>query len=76
MPSGGQGDLHGMREGREGAARHRIAISTSGEHRTAAAEGASRGENRPFGPLRALRDPPIPGRYGYASYGKHKVADR
>ena len=40
---------HGVREGREGAARHRIAISTSGEHRAAAAEGASRGENRPFG---------------------------
>ena len=37
---------HGVREGREGAARHRIAISTSGEHRAAAAEGASRGENR------------------------------
>ena len=40
---------HGVREGREGAARHRIADSTSGEHRAAAAEGASRGENRPFG---------------------------
>ena len=39
---------HGMREGRECAARHRIADSTSGEHRVAAAEGASRGENRPF----------------------------
>ena len=39
---------HGVREGRGRAARHRIAISTSGEHRAAAAEGASRGENRPF----------------------------
>ena len=40
---------HGMREGRKGAARHRIAILTSSDHRVAADEGASRGENRPFG---------------------------
>ena len=40
---------HGVREGRKGAARHRIADSTSGEHRVAAAEGASRGQKRPFG---------------------------
>ena len=40
---------HGVREGRGRAARHRIAISTSGEHRVAAAEGASRGGNRLFG---------------------------
>ena len=40
---------HGVRKGRGRAARHRIAISTSGEHRATAAEGASRGENRPFG---------------------------
>ena len=40
---------HGVREGRGHAARHRIANSTSGDHRAAAAEGASRGENRRFG---------------------------
>ena len=46
---------HGVREGRGRAARHRIAILTAGDHRVAAAEGASRGENRPFGQLRAHR---------------------
>ena len=40
---------HGVREGRGRAARHRIANSTSGDHRVAAAEGASLGGNRPFG---------------------------
>ena len=63
-----------VREGCEGAARHRIAISTSGEHRAAAAEGASRGENRPFGQLRAH------GRRADAdldvSHRNHEVADR
>ena len=65
---------HGVREGREGAARHRVAISTSGEHRVAAAEGASRGENRPFRPLRAHRrraDADLD-----VSHRDHEVADR
>ena len=51
---------HGVREGREGAARHRIADSTSGEHRAAAAEGASRGENRPLGHCELIDDMPMP----------------
>ena len=51
---------HGLRRGRGRAARHRVAISTSGDHRAAAAEGASRGENRPFGPSRANEWLPMP----------------
>ena len=51
---------HGVREGRKGAARHRIADSTSGEHRAAAAEGASRGENRLFGLSPANEWVPMP----------------
>ena len=65
---------HGVREGRGRVARHRIADSTSGEHRGAAAEGASRGENRPFGQLRAHRrraDADLD-----VSHRNHEVADR
>jgi len=51
---------HGLRRGRGCAARHRFAISTSGDHRVAAAEGASRGENRPFGLSRANEWLPMP----------------
>ena len=50
---------HGVREEREGAARHRIAISTSGEHCAAAAEGAW-GENRLFGLSPAYKWLPMP----------------
>ena len=43
-------------------------------HRGAAAEGASRGENRPFGPLRAHERPADADLD--VCYRKHKVADR
>ena len=65
---------HGMREGREGAARHRIAISTSCGHRVAAAEGASRGQKRPFGLSPAnewATDADLD-----VSHRNHEVADR
>ena len=65
---------HGVREGRGRAARYRIAILTAGDHRVAAAEGASRGENRPFGQLRAHRrraDADLD-----VSHRNHGVADR
>ena len=38
--------LHGVREGREGAARHRIAISTSGEYARA---GSAAADETPLG---------------------------
>ena len=65
---------HGVREGRGRSARHRIAISTSSDHRAAAAEGAAPGENRPFGPLRAHERPADADLD--VCYRKHKVADR
>ena len=50
----------GVREGHGRAARHRITNSTSCGHRVAAAEGASPGENRPFGLSPAHKWLPMP----------------
>jgi hypothetical protein len=60
VPSGGRGDL-AWHAGRRGVPRGagvplgigRRDFDLSCDHRAAAAEGASRGENRPFRPLRA-----------------------